>query len=148
MSAFVVESDSEGEGDLLTSMHKADTAVEEEPEMTDRDIANERRRAMFSGNPKKRMRALDTKIEKEKMKVKKNTSVIIQLQTMEGENTGPEIQIDTATTTEQLEEILNQLVECNDPQQYAFYSNAVEIMSDVHDFLKAFPSQGPVDLCF
>ena len=61
-------SDSEGEGDLLTSMHKADTAVEEEAEMTDRDIANERRRAMFSGNPKKRMRALDAKIEQEKIK--------------------------------------------------------------------------------
>jgi ribosome assembly protein 4 len=151
--AFAMDSSSEEEGDMeleggggegstvLSSMSKVDqeamAKADAAKELTERDIANEKRRALFSANPRKRLRKLEAAVEAQKLAKKKNTSIVIQLETMTGEKTGPEIQVDTSTTMRQLEALLKEVLGSTEKQPYAFYNNEMEIMTDLYDFIEA-----------
>ena len=129
-------SDDDDEDDDVNMNNSSSSSKNIHQPLTQRDIDNERRRAQFSAKPAKRLKQLDDRIKADKMIKKKSTSIVIQLETMDGEKTGPELQLDTATNLKQLESILNELLPSDETNPYAFYSHNMEIMSDLHDFLE------------
>ena len=129
-------SSSDDEDDDVNMNNSSSSSKNIHQPLTQREIDNERRRAQFSAKPAKRLKQLDDRIKADKMIKKKSTSIVIQLETMDGEKTGPELQLDTATNLKQLESILNELLPSDETNPYAFYSHNMEIMSDLHDFLE------------
>ena len=87
------------------------------------------------------------KIAEEEAKLKEVTSVIVQFQTADvvdrcnslieqGERKGPQIDIPSNSSPTQLEELLNQLIESEEPVPFAFYINENEISTSVGETLR------------
>lgn len=76
------------------------------------------------------------KLLAEQEEAKKIKSVIIQFKTGEGETKGPQIDIPSDTTPQQLEELLNQLIESEEPVPFAFYIDSSEVSETVGAILK------------
>ena len=102
-----------------------------------RELAKAKRRATFSANPAKRHRAIDKQVKEENRQKIAAQYVQVQFQTMDGSDTGPRLELGTDTTQQQLEEVLNVLLENTEKTPYAFYINAAEIMSNLHELFQA-----------
>ena len=102
-----------------------------------RELLNAQRRATFSANPQKRLREIEKQVKEEKRVKIANQYVQVQFQTMDGDDTGPRLELGTDTTQQQLEEVLNVLLENSEKTPYAFYINAAEIMSNLHELFEA-----------
>ena len=87
------------------------------------------------------------KIAEEEAKLKEVTSVIVQFQTADvlgkystlieqGERKGPQIDIPSNSSPSQLEVLLNQLIESEEPVPFAFYINDNEISTSVGETLR------------
>ena len=74
-----------------------------------RELLNAQRRATFSANPQKRLREIEKQVKEEKRVKIANQYVQVQFQTMDGDDTGPRLELGTDTTQQQLEEAQQQL---------------------------------------
>ena len=95
-----------------------------------------KRRATFSANPAKRLKAVEQQVARERKKAIASTFVLVQFQTMDGADTGPQLELGTDTTQKQLEEVLNVVLENTEKTPYAFYVNAAEVMSNLHELFQ------------
>jgi ribosome assembly protein 4 len=95
-----------------------------------------KRRATFSANPAKRLKAVEQQVARERKTAIASTFVLVQFQTMDGTDTGPQLELGTDTTQKQLEEVLNVVLENTDKTPYAFYVNAAEVMSNLHELFQ------------
>ena len=103
---------------------------------TTRALLAAKRRARFSANPSKRLKQVEAQVAREKKTQIESTFVLVQFQTMDGTDTGPQLELGTDTTQKQLEEVLNVVLENSEKTPYAFYVNSAEIMSNLHDLFQ------------
>jgi ribosome assembly protein 4 len=102
-----------------------------------RELLAAKRRATYSANPAKRHRDIAKQVKEEKRQKIAAQYVQVQFQTMDGSDTGPRLELGTDTTQQQLEEVLNVLLENQEKTPYAFYINAAEVMSNLHELFQA-----------
>ena len=102
-----------------------------------RELIAAKRRATFSANPQKRHREIEKQVKEEKRQKIAAQYVQVQFQTMDGSDTGPRLELGTDTTQQQLEEVLNVLLENQEKTPYAFYINAAEVMSNLHELFES-----------
>ncbi len=96
-----------------------------------------KRRATFSANPAKRLKQVEKQVKEEQRVEIASKFVLVQFQTMDGKDTGPQLELGTDTTQKQLEEVLNVILENTEKTPYAFYVNAAEVMTNLHELFKS-----------